>query len=103
MYADLILFTEPKRPLINPQFDLFAWITTKIEDDIASLFPARIVTRVRLKLPEKCRRMKLFPDDIWDFITWQVEEEGYYVVRSIDDNWFYWSVIAEKWRLHQSA
>ena len=26
MYAKLVLYTEPRRPLINPKFDLFAWL-----------------------------------------------------------------------------
>lgn len=98
MYADLILFSEPRRPLINPRFDLFAWLDTQ---SIPPLFPAKVVDKIQLMLPEKCRRMEEFtiPNDTWDFVCWQVEEKGYAVVRSIDKDWLYWSILADKWTL----
>lgn len=96
MHADLILYTDPKRPLINPKFDLFAWLDV---DQLPTLFPARVVDRVHLMLPETCRLMEKVPDDTWNFISWQVEEKGYAVVRSIDRNWLYWSILAEKFTL----
>jgi len=96
MYADLVLFNEPKRPIINPKFDLFAWLDL----DIAPiLFPAKIVDKVHLTLPEKCKSLTKFPDDIWDFIIWQVEEKGYTLNREIDTNWLYWAIIADKFTL----
>lgn len=97
MYADLVLYTEPKRPLINPQFDLFAWIDLNREANL--IFPARVVDKVQLMLPEKCKTLENFNDDLWKFIFWQVEEKGYAVVRSIDNNWLYWSVLADKYTL----
>jgi hypothetical protein len=96
MYADLVLYTEPKRPLINPKYDLFAWLN---KDRIPVIFPAKVVDTVSLTLPEKCKEAIVIPDDIWDFILWQVEEKGYTVVREIDTNWFYWAVLANKVQL----
>ena len=74
MYAILILYTEPKRPIINPQLDLFAWLDTQ---QFPPLFPAKVVDRITLMLPEKCRLVEEFrlPDDTWEFISWQVEEK----------------------------
>lgn len=101
MYADLILYTEPRRPLVNPKFDLFAFLNTQQEDPLFkfNVIPARVVDHISLMLPEKCRRMERFPDDTWEFIVWQVEEKGYAVVRSIDQNWLYWSILADKFSL----
>ena len=97
MYAKLVLYTEPRRPLINPKFDLFAWIDT---EQLPNLFPARVVDSVQLMLPEKYRNQLQNPNpDIWNFIEWQAEEKGYAVVRSIDSNWLYWSVLADKYTL----
>jgi hypothetical protein len=96
MYADLILYTEPRRPLINPRFDLFAWLDT---NQIPPLFPAKVVDKIQLMLPEKCRQMEQLPKDTWEFVCWQVEEKGYAIVRSIDSDWFYWSVLADKYTL----
>ena len=98
MYAKLVLYTEPRRPLINPKFDLFAWLDA---DAVApNLFPARIVDSVQLMLPEKQRNnLEHLSPDMWKFIEWQAEEKGYAVVRSIDSNWLYWSVLADKFTL----
>lgn len=98
MYADLILFTEPHRPLINPRFDLFAWLDTQ---RFPPLFPAKVVDRITLVLPEKLRMVEEFkiPDDAWEFISWQVEEKGYAVVRTIDKDWLYWAILADKYTL----
>ena len=98
MYASLILYTEPKRPIINPQLDLFAWLDTQ---QFPPLFPAKVVDRIPLMLPETCRLVEEFqlPDDTWEFISWQVEEKGYAVVRTIDQNWLYWSILADKYTL----
>ena len=96
MYADLILFTEPRRPLINPRFDLFAWLDT---NQIPPLFPAKVVDKIQLMLPEKCRQMEKLPNDTWEFLIWQVEEKGYCVVRSIDNDWLYWSMLPDKYSL----
>ena len=96
MYADLILYTDPSRPLINPKFDLFAWLDL---ERTPVLFPAKKVDIVHLTLPEKCKTMTRFPDDIWEFISWQVEERGYAVVREIDSDWFYWAILANKFYL----
>ena len=65
MYADLIPFTEPRRPLINPKFDLFAWLDTQ---QFPPLFPAKVVDRITLTLPEKCRMVEEFklPNDTWE-------------------------------------
>ena len=98
MYADLILYSEPKRPLINPKYDLFAWLNMQ-SDSLASALPARVVDHVRLMLPENCRNADVFSNDTWDFIVWQVEEKGYAVVRTIDRNWLYWAVLANKYTL----
>jgi hypothetical protein len=96
MYADLFLFTDPRRPLINPRFDLFAWLETA---GTPPLFPAKIVDKIQLMLPEKCRHQEQLPKDTWEFIVWQVEEKGYAVVRSIDNDWLYWSILADKYTL----
>jgi len=96
MYASLVLYTEPRRPLINPKFDLFAWLDTRQEPN---LFPARVVDKVQLMLPEKVKTMDVLSADIFDFISWQAEEKGYAVVRSIDTNWMYWSILADKYVL----
>ena len=96
MHADLVLYTNPKRPLIMPQFDLFAFLDTHQEP---ALFPAKVVDRVHLMLPEKCREMQTFPNDLWEFLTWQVEEAGYCIVRTIDTDWLYWSILADKFTL----
>lgn len=98
MYADLVLYTEPRRPLINPKFDLFAYFDPAQQNDML-LFPARVVDKVNLMLPDKCRAQQNLSDDIWQFIIWQAEEKGYAVVRSIDNDWLYWSVLADKYTL----
>lgn len=100
MFADLILFTEPRRPLINPKLDLFAWLEL---GSYPPLFPARVVDHVQLMLPEKCKSMDYLPNDIWEFLLWQAEEHGIAVVRSIDKNWLYWSILADKWSLHKDV
>ena len=97
MYANLVLYTEPRRPLINPRFDLFAWLDVHQEPNL--LFPAKVVDKVNVMLPEKCRHAEKLSKDIWEFISWQVEEKGYAVVRTIDDDWLYWSILADKWTL----
>lgn len=96
MYVDLVLYTEPRRPLINPKFDLFAWLNLERAE---VLFPARVVETVQIMLPEKCKHMDRPSPDMWDFITWQAEEKGYAVVQSIDTDWIYWSVLANKYTL----
>jgi hypothetical protein len=93
MFADLILYTEPVRPVINPMFDLFAFLDLK---HIPPILPAKVVDHVELRLPEKCKEMDFFPDDIWDFILWQTEEKGYTVVRYVDSNWLYWALLVNK-------
>ena len=98
MHASLVLYTEPRRPLINPKFDLFAWLDTQSTNAI-NLFPAKMVDKIDVMLPEKCRGQERFSSDIWEFVTWQVEEKGYAVVRSIDSNWLYWSILADKYTL----
>jgi hypothetical protein len=50
-------------------------------------------------LPEKVKTMDVLSADIFDFISWQAEEKGYAVVRSIDTNWMYWSILADKYVL----
>lgn len=99
MYADLVLYTEPTRPLINPRFDLFAWINP---DPEPILFPARVFDHVQLTLPNRCR-LDNMNEDIWEFIMWQAEQKGYAVVRHIDNDWIYWSVLANKLDLLRSA
>jgi len=96
MHSDLILYTNPRRPLINPKLDTFAWLDT---DQLPALFPALVVDTLHLMLPERCRHETKFNDDTWDFILWQVEEKGYTMVRSIDGNWLYWSILPEKFTL----
>lgn len=83
--------------MINPRFDLFAWLDIRQEANL--IFPARVVDKVQVMLPEKCSQLETLPDDIWKFMTWQVEEKGYAVVRSIDNDWIYWSVLADKYTL----
>lgn len=95
MYAKLVLYTEPRRPLINPKFDLFAYLDT---EQMPNVFPARVVDNVPVMLPEKYR-LQAINDDMWKFIEWQAEEKGYAVVRSIDSNWLYWSILADKFTL----
>ena len=96
MYASLMLYTEPRRPLINPKFDLFAWLNT---DGLPNLFPAKVVDDIQLMLPEKFRKQEDITLEIWKFIEWQCEEKGYAVVRSIDSNWLYWSMLADRYTL----
>jgi hypothetical protein len=100
MYADLVLYSEPKRPLINPKFDLFAWLDVQHEPNL--LFPARVIDRIHLMLPEKCKTAEMTAD-MWEFITWQTEQKGYTIVRSIDTDWFYWSMLADKYTLLNMA
>jgi hypothetical protein len=97
MYANLVLYTEPRRPLINPALDLFAWLDLRQEDNL--LLPGKVIDKVTLMLPERCKFEDNISDDLWNFINWQAEEKGYAVVRSIDNNWIYWSMIAEKYTL----
>jgi hypothetical protein len=97
MYANLVLYTEPKRPLINPRFDLFAWLDVRQEPDL--LFPAKVVDRVSVMLPDRCKGVEKLSADMWQFIAWQTEEKGYAVCRTIDDDWLYWSILADKWTL----
>lgn len=93
MYANLVLYTEPKRPLINPLFDLFAWLDVRQEQTL--VFPARVVDKIQLMVPEKCRELEKLPDDVLEFVGWQAKEKGYLLAYSLDDNWLYWSVFAD--------
>jgi hypothetical protein len=92
MYYDLILYTEPKRPIIQPKFDLFAWLNRIDEPNL--IFPARIYDKIPVMLPEKAK-IEPVSDDIWKFIVWQSEEKGYTLNKTIDDNWWYWSLLVE--------
>ncbi len=100
MYADLLLYTQPQRPLINPALDLFAFLDTQ---GGPALFPAKLVDRLQLMLPEKCRQMQTFPDDVWEFIVWQTEERGFALARGIDSDWIYWAVLADRYTLLNMA
>ena len=100
MYCSVVLYTEPMRPLINPKFDLFAWLNNADEPNL--LFPARVVTRVEVMLPDKSRINDL-SDDLWKFVNWQTEEKGYTMVRSIDHDWMYWAMLADKYTLLEMA
>ena len=97
MYCSLTLYTEPKRPLINPKFDLFAWLDFRNETRL--LFPAKVIDTVQVMLPDKCAKMIELPADMFEFVKWQAEEKGYTVVRSIDPDWLYWSMLADKYTL----
>jgi len=46
-------------------------------------------------LPERCRN-EVISEENWEFLSWQAEEKGYAVVRTIDQNWIYWSILADK-------
>lgn len=97
MHAEVVLLKDPIRPVINPKYDLFAWLDLELTRNI--VFPANVFDRVPVMLPEKCRNIAELTDDLWDFLNWQCEERGYFVVRNIDAQWFYWSMIAEKYTL----
>jgi hypothetical protein len=96
MYVDLVLYTDPKRPQINPKLDLFAWPTSPKEPNL--VFPARVLDRVRLSLPERFRTDQVNLAT-WEYIVWQTEERGYTLVRSLDKDWWYWSMLADKFTL----
>jgi hypothetical protein len=96
MDANLIFYTDPQRPIINPKFDLFVWLSSPQEPDL--LFPAKVVDKVQVMLPDKVRTSELNEDN-WLFLVWQAEQKGYTVVRSIDDNWWYWAILADKYTL----
>jgi len=90
MHADLILYSQPNRPLINPLFDLFALLNVEDDAEFAIGVPAKVIAHIDVVLPKKIAVDEL-NDDSWEFIVWQTEEKGYTIVRSLGTQWLYWS------------
>lgn len=87
MYVDLYLYNQPQRPVINPKYDLFAWLS---DGEIPVIFPAKVEDVIRLTLPKRYGREDI-SDDVWQFILWQTEEKGITMSRTIDSDWWYWA------------